>query len=140
MADNPAVIGASEAFLDSVFGAGEGRKHTAFLAHLENDALRDAVHRCHAMEADTALLSVEENYLIGMSVLCANRAFGPAAMFAKTLRHLGVQREKILEAIARLSMWIGAVQAAEAASHIQRALHEYDQTGKASLAAWFPDR
>ena len=73
-----------------------------------------------------------------MVVLCAQRAFGPAAMFAKTLLHLGVAREKLLEAIARLAMWVGGIAAAEAAAHIQKAIGEYEQRGLASLDAWFP--
>jgi alkylhydroperoxidase/carboxymuconolactone decarboxylase family protein YurZ len=137
--DDPAVLRESEAFIDSVFGDGAGEKHSAYLAFLENDHLRDTIHRYHALEADKSRLSLEENYLLGMCVLCATKTFGPAAMFAKTLRHLGTPREKILEAIARLAMWIGGIPAAEASAHIQRALDEYDAKGQASLGAWFPE-
>ena len=96
------------------------------------------LHSYHVLESDTRYLSITENYLLGMVVLCAQRAFGPAAMFAKTLLHLGVAREKLLEAIARLAMWVGGIAAAEAAAHIQKAIGEYEQRGLASLDAWFP--
>jgi hypothetical protein len=129
----------SERYLDGIFGAGAGRKHAAFVDRLQSPALRETLHAYHAMEADTRWLSVEENYLLGMTVLCAQRAYAPASMFAKTLVHLGVPREKILEAIARLTMWVGGLAAAEAAAHIQKALREYEKDGQASLAAWFPE-
>jgi len=128
----------SERYLDSLFGPGAGRRHSAFVARLEHPALREALHGYHVLESDTTHLSVEENYLLGMVVLCGQRAWVPAAMFAKTLCHLGVPREKILEAVARLSMWIGGVPAAEAAAHVQKAIGEYEAHGLASLAAWFP--
>ncbi len=129
----------SEAYLDGLFGPGRGRRHTAFLGRLESGALRDAMHRCHLTEADTTHLSVEENYLLGVCVLAALRSYGPAGMFAKTLRHRGVPRAKILEAVGRLAMWIGPIPAAEAAGHVQKALADYDERGEASLAAWFPE-
>jgi hypothetical protein len=129
----------SEAYLDAIFGEGMGKKHTRFLDHLENDALRDTLHGYHALEGREEHLSIEENYLLGMCVLLATKSFAPAAMFAKTLRHRGVSKEKILEAVARMSMWIGGVPAAEAAGHIQRALREWDEQGLASMRAWFPD-
>lgn len=132
------LIRRSEQYLDTLFGPGAGRKHTQFLEQLENQALQETLHRYHTLEADTTHLSVEENYLIGMCVLCANRSYGTAGMFARTLLHLGVKKEKVLEAIARLSMWVGGVPAAEAAAHIQRAIHDYEQRGQASLEAWFP--
>jgi alkylhydroperoxidase/carboxymuconolactone decarboxylase family protein YurZ len=128
----------SEHYLDQLFGAGAGARHSAFLDRLEHPALREALHGYHVLEADTRHLSVAENYLIGMAVLCAQRAYGPAAMFAKTLRHLGVPREKLLEVTARLGMWVGGIAAAEAAAHIQKAIGEYEQRGVASLEAWFP--
>jgi hypothetical protein len=68
----------------------------------------------------------------------ATRCYGPASMFAKTLRHLGVPGTKILEVVGRLAMWIGPVPAAEAAGHIQRALREYDGEGAASTDGRFP--
>ena len=77
-------------------------------------------------------------FLLGMTVLCAQRNWGPAAMFAKTLLHLGVPRAKLLEAIARLAMWVGGITAAEAAAHIQKAIGDYEQHGFAALDAWFP--
>jgi len=138
--EDDSVLRASEGFVDEVFGEGKGKQHSDYLAYLENDALRDMIHRYHALESDTSHVSLEENYLIGMCVLCANQRYGPAQMFAKTLRHLGTSREKILEAVARLAMWIGGIPAAEAAAHIQKALREYDEKGAASLDAWFPDR
>jgi alkylhydroperoxidase/carboxymuconolactone decarboxylase family protein YurZ len=96
------------------------------------------LHSYHVLEADTRHLSVEDNYLLGMVVLCALRNYGPAGMFAKTLVHLGVPRDRLLEATARLAMWVGAIAAAEAAAHIQKAIREYEQHGLAALAAWFP--
>ncbi len=138
--EDEVVLRESEAFLDATFGEGAGRKHTEYLRYIQNDALRETLHRYHALEADTARLSLEENYLLGMCVLCATRSWGPACMFAKTLRHLEVPREKILEAVARLAMWVGGIPAAEATAHVQKALREFDERGSASLEAWFPDR
>lgn len=128
----------SERYLDELFGEGAGAKHSAFIDRLAHPALREALHGYHVLESDTRHLSVEENYLLGMTVLCAQRNYGPAAMFAKTLRHLGVSPDKLLEATARLAMWVGGIAAAEAAAHIQKAIGEYDQRGLASLEAWFP--
>lgn len=128
----------SEAYLDQIFGAGAGQRHSAFVDRLAHPVLRDTLHGYHVLESDTRYLSIAENYLLGMTVLCAQRNFGPAAMFAKTLMHLGEPREKILEAIARLSMWVGGIAAAEAAAHIQKAIREYEKQGVASLEAWFP--
>ena len=129
---------ASERFLDGLFGEGRGRRHTRYLEFIANESLRDQLHRYHAMEGDATHLSVEENYLLGMCVLCATRSFGPAAMFAKTLMHLGTKRERILAAVARLSMWTGGIPAAEATGYIERAIREYEKLGIASLDAWFP--
>jgi hypothetical protein len=129
---------ASEQYLDRLFGEGAGEKHSRFLGHLESEELQRVLHGYHVLESDTRHVSPEENYLIGMCVLLAVRAYGPAAMFAKTLRHLGVPREKIVEAVTRTSMWIGGIPAAEGAAVIQRALREWDEKGFASLAAWFP--
>ena len=128
-----------EAYLDGLFGEGAGAKHSAFLDRLPSPPLRDALHRYHALEADTEHLSVADNYLLGMCVLCATRSFGPAAMFAKTLLHLGVPRERIFAAVGRLEMWIGGVPAAEAAGHVARAVREYDEEGLGSMKAWFPE-
>jgi hypothetical protein len=133
-------IAKSESYLDALFGEGMGKKHTRFLEHLESEPLRDTLHDYHALEARTEHLSIEENYLLGMCVLIATRSYGPAAMFCKTLRHRGVSREKILEAVARMSMWIGGVPASEGAGHIQRALREWDEKGIESMRAWFPDK
>ena len=129
----------SERYLDGLFGAGAGRKHAAFVDRLASPVLRETLHAYHVLEADTRWLSVEENYLLGLVVLCAQRAYAPAAMFAKTLLHLGVAKEKILEAVTRLTMWVGGLAAAEAAAHVQKALREYEKDGLASLAAWFPE-
>lgn len=125
-------------YLDGLFGEGAGARHVRFLERIEHPALREMVHRCHSLEADTAHLSVEENYLIGLCVLCAQRSFGTASMFAKTLRHLGTPRARILEALARLGMWVGPLAATEASLQMQKALDEYDARGMASLEAWFP--
>lgn len=126
-------------YLDRLFGPGMGAKHARFLDRIENRALRDVLHGYHAMEGDAEHLSVEENYLLGMCVLLAMHHYAPATMFAKTLRHLGVPKEKILEAVARMSMWIGGVPAADAAAHVQKALREWDEKGLESMKAWFPD-
>lgn len=128
----------SEGYIDSLFGPGQGERHGQFLDHLESEAMREMMHRCHLLEADTRWLSVEENYLLGLVTLCATRSYGPAAMFAKTLRHLGTPREKILEALARLAMWVGPIAAAEASALIQRALRDFDERGLGSMEAWFP--
>lgn len=133
------LLAQSEAYLDAQFGPGMGRRHTAFLDRLASPSMRQTLHGYHVVEGDESLLSVEENYLLGVCVLCATRAFGPAAMFAKTLRHKGVAKEKILEAVSRLSMWIGGVPAAEALGHIQKALAEWDAKGLASMDGWFPE-
>jgi hypothetical protein len=137
--EDEAVLRESVAFLDATFGEGAGKKHAEYLRFIENDGLRETLHRYHALEGDTTHLSLEENYLVGMCVLCATKSWGPATMFAKTLRHLGVPREKILEALGRMSMWIGGVPAAEATGHVQKALREWDEKGLASMGAWFPD-
>ena len=129
---------ATIAYLDGLFGPGAGEKHCRFLESIEHDALRATLHRFHAIEGDTRLISVEENYLFGMLVLCATRCYGTATMFAKTLMHLGVPRARILEAVHRLEMWVGGVAAVEAALLIQRAIKEYETRGLASMAAWFP--
>jgi hypothetical protein len=128
----------SERYLDAIFGPGAGARHSQFLDRIENEALREEIHRYHVMQSDTSLLSLEEHYLLGMCVLCATRSYATAQMFAKTLRHLGVGRDKILEALARLTMWVGGIPAAEATAQMRRALDEYDRDGQASMAAWFP--
>jgi hypothetical protein len=139
MTRKPDFVHATEAYLDPIFGTGAGEKHGRFLDGISDDGLRELVHRYHALEGDTRHLSLEENYLIGMCVLCAGRSFGTAAMFAKTLRHLGVAKEKILAAVARLAMWTGGLPAVEATFAIQKAIREYEELGVASLAAWFPE-
>jgi hypothetical protein len=139
--DDAAPVGSITAtirYVDGIFGPGTGERHVAFLDRIRNEALREAVHRCHAMEADTAHVSLEENYLLGMCVLAALRSYATAAMFAKVLRHLGTPPPKILEAIGRLSMWVGALPAAEAALVVQKAIAEYESEGFDSLAVWFP--
>jgi hypothetical protein len=139
MAIDAQLLAASEAYLDGIFGPGAGKAHTQFLARLGNPPLEEALHRAHAQQADQRLLSVTEHYLIGICVLCATKGYAPAAMFAKTLRHLGVSAEKIREAVARLAIWIGPVPAAEAAGHVGKAIAEYERDGLRSLAAWFPE-
>jgi hypothetical protein len=129
----------SERYLDELFGPGAGARHTRFIDRLDHPALRETLHAYHVLESDTRQLSIAENYLLGMVVLCALRNYGPAAMFAKTLVHLGVPRAKLLEAVARLAMWVGGIAAAEAAAHVQKAIGEYERDGLASLAAWFPE-
>jgi hypothetical protein len=139
MTAKPDFLLATEAYLDPLFGAGAGEKHARFLDRIRDDGLRELVHRYHALEADTRHLSLEENYLIGMCVLCAGRSLGTAAMFAKTLLHLGVAKEKLLAAVGRLAMWTGGLPAVEATFAIQKAIGEYEALGVASLAAWFPE-
>lgn len=129
----------SEAYLDGIFGEGSGRKHSALLEKFASPSMRETLHGYHLVEAETNHVSVQENYLIGMCVLCASKNYTSAAMFAKTLCHLGVSREKIFESISRLSMWIGGVPAAEALGHIQKAVQHYERDGQASMAAWFPE-
>jgi hypothetical protein len=137
--NQPDFVQATQKHLDAMFGEGAGEKHGRFLDLIVNDSLREMIHRYHAVEADTERLSLEENYLIGMCVLCALRSYGAAAMFAKTLLHLDVPKEKILEAVARLGMWIGGLAAVEATFAIQKAVREYEELGFAALAAWFPE-
>lgn len=134
----PEHIAATEAYVESIFGDGTGEAHVRFLERIQNPALREMIHRYHTLEANTSELSLHENYLIGMSVLLAQRDFSTAAFFAKTLLHLGMRKEKILEACARLAMWIGGLPATEASFAIQRAIRDYEREGVASLAAWFP--
>jgi hypothetical protein len=136
--DDPDLKNRSERYIDNLFGPGAGARHSAFIDRLKHRALRDTLHGYHVLESDTTHLSITENYLLGMVVMCAQRAYGPAAMFAKTLLHLGVPREKLLEATARLSMWVGGILAAEAAAHIQKAIREYESQGVGALEAWFP--
>lgn len=134
----PQHIRDSEAYVESIFGPGTGEAHVRFLDRIQNPALREMVHRYHALEADTSQLTLQENYLIGMCVLCSQRDYLAAALFAKTLLHLGVSKEKLLEAAARLSMWVGGLPAVDASFAIQKAIREYEQEGLGSLAVWFP--
>jgi hypothetical protein len=136
---DPELLRRSEQFVDGLFGAGAGARHSRFLDGIEDETLRAEIHRYHAIQADTSLISIEEHYLLATCVLCATRAYGSAQMFAKTLRHLGVPRAKILAALGRLSMWVGGIAAAEATAHVRKAIDEYDRLGAASMAAWFPD-
>lgn len=135
---DPELLRASQAYVDRMFGPGAGEKHSRFLDHLADPALRETLHRYHALEADTTHLSMEENYLIGVVLLAAERSYATAGMFAKTLMHLGTPKAKILAAVTRLSMYKGGLHAAEAAAHLQRAIAEYEARGVASLEAWFP--
>jgi hypothetical protein len=134
----PDYLVVSERYVDSMFGEGMGERHAQFLERIENAALREQLHRYHALEGDTSQISLEENYLLGMVVLCALQRFGTAAMFAKVLLHFGVKKEKLLEAMARLAMWIGGVPAVEATFVIQKAIGEFEKDGPASLSGWFP--
>lgn len=135
--DDP--VAATERYVDAIFGEGSGRRHVAFLDRIAHPGLRDMIHRYHTMESDTSRLSLEENYLIGLCVLAATGRHETAAMFAKTLLHLGTPKEKLLEAVARLSMWIGGLPAVDTALRIQRAIAEYERDGLGSLAAWLPE-
>ena len=135
----PDYVTATVKYVDEIFGPGTGEKHLKFLERIESPALREQILRFHVMEADTSSISREENYLIGMCVLCASKNYATAGMFAKTLLHLGVKREKLLEAVARLSMWVGGLPTVEASFAIQKAIAEYEKDGLASLGVWFPE-
>jgi hypothetical protein len=128
----------TEHYVDGIFGAGSGQRHLRFLERIAHPGLREMVLRYHALEADTQHLSLEENYLLGLAVLAAVGRFDTAAMFAKTLLHLGTPKEKLLETGARLAMWIGGLPAVEASFRIQRAIAEYERDGLGSLGAWLP--
>jgi hypothetical protein len=134
----PAHIRDTESYVESIFGPGTGEAHVRFLERIQNPALREMIHRYHTLEADTSELSLQENYLLGMCVLFAQRDHGAASLFAKTLLHLGVRKQKLLEATARLSMWIGGLPAADATFTLQKAIREYEKEGLASLGVWFP--
>ena len=129
----------TEQYVDQIFGPGTGRRHLRFLERIAHPGLREMVLRYHGLEADTQHISLEENYLIGLSVLAALGRYDTAVMFAKTLLHLGTPKEKLLEAGARLSMWIGGLPAVEASFRIQRAISEYERDGLGSLSAWLPE-
>lgn len=126
-------------YVDRIFGPGMGARHVQFLERLENPALRATIHGYHQLESDTRWLSLEENYLLGACTLCAVGQLETAALFVKTLLHLGTPRQRILEAVGRLSMWVGGLPAATAAFAMQRAIREYERDGLASLAVWFPE-
>jgi len=135
----PPHIAETEAYVESIFGPGSGEPHVQFLERIQNPALREMIHRYHVLEADTSELSLQENYLLGMGVLLAQRDYQAASLFAKTLLHLGVRKQKLLEACARLAMWIGGLPAVDASFAIQKAIREYEQDGLGSLAVWFPE-
>ena len=126
-------------YVDGLFGEGAGEKHLRFLERIQNPALREQILRYHALEANTAQVSLEENYLLGFAVLAALGRYDTATMFAKTLLHLGTSKEKLLEVVARLSMWIGGLPAVEAGFRVQRAIAEYERDGLGSLAVWLPE-
>ncbi len=132
------LLSESEAYLDGLFGAGAGHRHTTYLDALPHSELREQLHRAHAWAARDEHLSVPEHYLIGMSVLYALRAYGPAGMFARTLLLLDVSEPTVIEAVARLAIWIGPVQAGEAAGHLTRAIADYHARGLGSMDAWLP--
>ena len=134
----PDYIERTERYIDSLFGPGMGKRHVRFLERIDNPALREMIHRFHAIEEDTSQLSHEENYLIAVCVLCAQGQLATAAMFAKLLRHLGTSSERILEAVARVAMWAGALGTVEASFAIQKAMRDYDGGPEQSLAIWFP--
>jgi hypothetical protein len=134
----PPHVAETEAYVESIFGPGSGEAHVRFLDKIDNPALGEMIHRYHALEADTAELSLQENYLLGMCVLLSQRDFQAASLFAKTLLHLGVRKQKLLEACARLAMWIGGLPAVDASFAIQKAIREYERDGLGSLDVWFP--
>ncbi|HXK19458.1 MAG TPA: hypothetical protein VNG33_16730 [Polyangiaceae bacterium] len=134
----PEHIRDTENYVESIFGPGTGEAHVRFLEKIENPGLREMIHRYHALEADTSWLSLQENYLIGMCVLFSQRDYQAASLFAKTLLHLGTPKEKLLEAAARLAMWVGGLHAVDASFALQKAIREYEKEGLASLGVWFP--
>lgn len=136
--DDEALARASTRYVDELFGPGMGQRHRAYLRYLWHPELRATMDRYHVLEADTRYLSVADNYLLGMTVLAALRSYDTAAIFAKILLHLGEPPQRLLEAIARLSMWTGGIPAAEAAAHIQKAILQYQKRGLDSLSDWFP--
>src|SRR5512133_3870299 len=129
-------ITSTERYVDGLFGPGMGKRHLRFLEGIQDPALRELILRFHAMEADTAHLSVEENYLLGVCVLVAQGQLRTATMFAKVLRRLGTSSERILTAVARVAMWAGGLPVVEASLAIQKALAEYDRDPEGALAAW----
>lgn len=135
----PEHIEQTERYVESIFGPGTGEPHVRFLERIQNPALREMIHRYHTLEGEMSQLSLQENYLIGMCVLCAQRDYQTAALFAKTLLHLGVAKEKLLEACARLAMWVGGLPAVDASFAVQKAIREYEREGLASLSVWFPE-
>jgi hypothetical protein len=136
----PPHIADTEAYVESIFGPGTGEPHVRFLERIENPALREMIHRYHTLESDTAELSLQENYLLGMCVLLSQRDYQAASLFAKTLLHLGVRKQKLLEACARLAMWVGGLPAVDASFTIQKAIREFERDGLGSLAVWFPPK
>jgi hypothetical protein len=136
--NKPPHIRDTENYVESIFGAGTGEAHVRFLDRIQNEALREMIHRYHTVEADTSQLSLHENYLIGMCVLLSQRDYVAASLFAKTLLHLGTPKEKLLEATARLAMWIGGLPAVDASFAMQKAIREYEKEGLGSLGVWFP--
>jgi hypothetical protein len=136
----PPHIADTEAYVESIFGAGTGEPHVRFLERIENPALREMIHRYHTLESDTAELSLQENYLLGMCVLLSQRDYQTASLFAKTLLHLGVRKQKLLEACARLAMWVGGLPAVDASFTIQKAIREFERDGLGSLAVWLPPK
>jgi hypothetical protein len=136
----PPHIADTEAYVESIFGPGTGEPHVRFLERIENPALREMIHRYHTLESDTAELSLQENYLLGMCVLLSQRDYHAASLFATTLLHLGVRKQKLLEACARLAMWVGGLPAVDASFTIQKAIREFERDGLGSLAVWFPPK
>lgn len=129
----------TERYVDELLGPGMGKRHLIFLGRIRDPSLRELVLRFHAVEADTAHVTVEENYLIGVCVLVAQGQLRTAAMFAKLLRRIGTSSERILAAVARVAMWAGGLPVTEASLVIQKALSEYDEDPERALAPWFPE-
>lgn len=132
-------IESTERYVDSLFGSGMGKRHLRFLEKIENPALREQILRYHAIEADSRLISVEENYLLAVCVLSALGHVTTAAMFAKLLLHLGTSRDRILEAVGRTAMWVGGLPAVETSLLIQKALNDYERDPVGAIALWFPE-
>ena len=50
----PEHIADTERYVDSIFGPGTGEAHVRFLDRIQNEALREMIHRYHVLEADTS--------------------------------------------------------------------------------------
>lgn len=128
--DNAARV--SKDLLESLFGPGsaERLRDARTLGHANLVPVAD-LH--NAVAADTRLLSLQEHYLIGMSVLLATGRARSAQSVVKLLRHVGMSAETIREAASRLTIWCGGLTAMEMMYHVDVALKDYEAKGVASF-------